>query len=350
VTVDGRKDLSFTIKNTGGGTLSGSVGAGAGAFTVVSGSGSYSLTGGQEKSVTVRFAPTATGEQQDTLTLGSSAGPDLTCTGTGTPVPLSVMVLVPAGEFTMGSTTGNPDEQPVHTVNIGAFYIDKYEVTNAQFQQFIDAGGYTTQAYWSAEGWAALLIMGRTEPYSWTSGTYHSGTAWPDFPVVGVSWFEAEAYANYAGKRLPTEAEWEKAARGTDQRTYPWGEGLDPSRANYFGSGNPFDGFSTPVGFYDGRLYPSTSFQTTDSPSPYGAYDMAGNVWEWVADWYQADYYSVSPLSDPPGPTSGVYRVLRGGAWHACAWPDYPRSARRFSVGPYGLDAFIGFRCAKTAP
>jgi formylglycine-generating enzyme required for sulfatase activity len=254
------------------------------------------------------------------------------------------MVFVPAGNFTMGSTAGYPSEQPVHTAYLNAFYIDKYEVTNAQFKSFIDAGGYTTQAFWSAAGWTARTSGGWTLPRYWAGGYYHSGREWPDFPAVGVSWYEAEAYANFAGKRLPTEAEWEKAARGTDQRTYPWGNILDGSRTNYVGSGDPYDDSSTPVGFYDGRLHPSPSFQTTDSPSPYGAYDMAGNVWEWVTDWYQENYYSVSPPSNPPGPLSGSYRVMRGGAWNFA--PDFLRSAYRLYSAPSDRGR-MGFRCAR---
>jgi formylglycine-generating enzyme required for sulfatase activity len=338
-------DQSFTIKNAGGGRLSGTVGAGSGAFTVMSGGGSYSLRAGQEWPVMVRFAPTAVGAQQYVLPLGSSACADPTCTGTGT---AGDMVFVPAGNFTMGSTEGYPGypgEQPAHTVYLDAFYIDKYEVTNAKFKSFIDAGGYTNEAFWSAAGWAAH----RTQPEYWSSGEYHSGPAWPDFPVVGISWYEAEAYAHFAGKRLPTEAEWEKAARGTDQRTYPWGTGLDGSRANYYGSGDPYDDSTTPVGFYDGRLHPSPPFQTTNSPSFYGAYDMAGNVWEWVADWYGETYYSVSPPSNPPGPLSGEYRVLRGGAWDFI--PSAVRSACRNGLNsPQHRGYYIGFRCARTLP
>jgi len=256
-------------------------------------------------------------------------------------------VFVPAGTFTMGSTVAS-NEQPVHTVFIDAFWIDEYEVTNAEFKQFMDAGGYTTQAFWSPAGWSQRQSSGWTQPLYWTTGYYHSGPAWPGFPVVGVSWYEAEAYANFVGKRLPTEAEWEKAARGADERTYPWGSSIDGGRANYWASGDPYDNNSTPVGFYDGRLHPSPLFQTTDSPSPYGAYDMAGNVSEWVADWYQSDYYSVSPSSNPPGPVSGSYRVLRGGAYIFGAVEL--RSACRYNIAPYGRNYYLGFRCARTLP
>ena len=254
------------------------------------------------------------------------------------------MVHVPAGNFTMGSTYSS-DEQPVHIVYLDAFYIDKYEVTNAEFEAFINAGGYNTQAFWSTAGWSARQSGGWTAPQYWQSGSYHSGPGWPGFPVVGVSWYEAEAYANFAGKRLPTEAEWEKAARGTDERTYPWGNSIDGSRANYNSSGDPYDG-STPVGFYDGRLYPNPPFQTTNSPGPYGAYDQAGNVLEWVNDWYSATYYSVSPASNPPGPVSGSSRVLRGGSWAHDA--TSLRCADRTTYDPTRRDTYIGFRCART--
>ena len=265
------------------------------------------------------------------LVLASSCSKKHPTAPTPDPTPAG-MVLVPAGNFTMGSTVGYAGEQPVHTVYLNAFYIDKYEVTNAQFKSFIDAGGYTNQAYWSAAGWSERTSGGWALPYYWTAGTYHSGPAWPNFPVNGVSWYEAEAYANFAGKRLPTEAEWEKAAGGTDQRTYPWGNSIDGSRANYWASGDPYDNNSTPAGFYDGRLHPSPLFQTTNSPSPYGAYDMAGNVWEWVADWYDANYYSVSPSSNPTGPLTGSSRVLRGGAWNS--YTTTLRSAYRYSDYP----------------
>jgi len=224
VTVGDSVETSFTITNVGEGTLSGSVGSGCGDFgdIIVLGTRGYLLGTGEQTRVTVRFRPSLEGMQLCNLSLGSSCT-DLMCTGTGVAAPLSgEMVAVPAGDFTMGSTAaGNSNELPVHTVYLNAFYIDKYEVTNAQFKSFIDAGGYTTQAFWSAAGWSARTSSSWTLPPYWTTGDYHSGPAWPDFPVVGISWYEAEAYAKFAGKRLPTEAEWEKAARGTDQRTYP---------------------------------------------------------------------------------------------------------------------------------
>jgi len=258
------------------------------------------------------------------------------------------MVFVPAGNFTMGSTNFGECEYPIHTVYLDAFYIDKYEVTNAQFKAFIDAGGYTTQAYWSPAGWS--WRFGRSEPAYWTSAGVNAGPGYPGFPVIGVSYYEAEAYAAFAGKRLPTEAEWEKGARGTDARTYPWGEAVDGGRANYYDSGDPYGpGGSTPVGFYDGTLYTNPPFQTIDSPSPFGAYDMAGNVAEWVRDWYNCNYYNSSPAANPPGPISGSERVVRGGMYNAPV--SYMTSSKRNYVQvPHAQDTTIGFRCARSGP
>jgi formylglycine-generating enzyme required for sulfatase activity len=258
------------------------------------------------------------------------------------------MVSVPAGNFTMGSAAGSSNQKPQHTVFLDAYYIDKFEVTNAEFEQFMAAGGYTMQAFWSDAGWSWRTGGGHTQPATWGSDANRCGPGWPGFPVNGVSWYEAEAYANFAGKRLPTEAEWEKVARGTDARSYPWGEGIDNSRANYSGSGDPYESGTTPVGFYDGRLHPSPPFQTTDSPSPYGAYDMAGNVWEWVRDWYSATYYGSSPDTNPPGPISGTSRVLRGGSWSDEA--SYLRCAQRYYNYPTSRYSYNGFRCARTGP
>ena len=178
------------------------------------------------------------------------------------------MVLVPAGPFEMGSTGGAADEQPVHTVELESFYIGMYEVAAAQYVAFLnaidgndDGEGHELLDLDDEEGNAQL---GR-------SGDVLTDQALADHPVVEVSWYGAQAYCGWAGLRLPTEAEWEKAARGTDGRTYPWGEGIDGSKANYLDSGDAFDGRTTPVG-----LFP-------DGASPYGALDMAGNVWEWVS-------------------------------------------------------------------
>jgi len=218
------------------------------------------------------------------------------------------MVLVPAGEFTMGSNDAD-DEKPPHRVYLDAFYIDKYETTNALYGRFMGATGRPAPLYWNDEKWNGAMQ-----------------------PVVSVTWHDANAYCQWAGKRLPTEAEWEKAARGTDGRKYPWGEQWDVSRAH---SDESKLGKTAPVGSYAGGV------------SPYGAYDMAGNVWEWVADRYAKDYYQRSPERNPRGSDSGTSRVLRGGSWFNL--PFSLRSSNRYFNSPDDRHGSIAFRCARGA-
>jgi len=195
-------------------------------------------------------------------------------------------------------------------VYLDAFWIDKTEVTNAQYRLCVQAGV------------CAIPI-----------GKYFDNSNYTDHPVVYVYWQDANNYCSWVGRCLPTEAEWEKAARGTDGRTYPWGEGLDCSKANYYWCGK-FNEIS-PVGYYP------------QGASPYGVLDMAGNVWEWVSDWFSSGYYNQSPSSNPQGPASGDTHGLRGGSWYSY---DYSMSsANRYN---YGLDRrynSIGFRCAMSA-
>lgn len=214
----------------------------------------------------------------------------------------SEMVLVPGGQSPIGSTT----------VFISSFAIDKYEVTNAEYKRFIDAGGYTTKAYWSESGWAAKVSGGWTAPANW--GSTYVGQSAPGFPVTGVSWYEAEAFANFVGKRLPTEAEWEKACRGSTNNRYAWGDTLDPRRVNYNGSGDPNEPNPTPVGYYNGTLY-FGGYQTIDSPSPFGAYDLMGNVSEWVRDAYSTTTPYPSSADNPTGAVVGGLHLFKGGSF-----------------------------------
>ena len=216
---------------------------------------------------------------------------------------------VPEGSFTMGSTTSDlgyyADEMPQHAVYLDAFYICKYEITNSQYKAFMDAGGYNNSAYWTAEGWTWCTNNNITQPEYWTSGEYNSGIAFPKCPVVGVNWYEAYAFCKWAGGRLPTEAQWEKAARHTDARFFAWGYTWDASKCNSDNNVSPDTfGYSSPVGYFP------------TGASYYDTYDMTGNVWEWCNDWYDSTYYSdPSANNNPLGPTTGINRVLRGGSW-----------------------------------
>ena len=244
------------------------------------------------------------------------------------PRPPSVptgMVFVPAGPFLMGSEEGREDEAPMREVYLDAFYIDKYEVTNAEYAKFLNAiGGYVGRC--EGHDCVDTKVENPDSHIIYQAGRYIAEVGYGDHPVITVSWYGAKAYCEHYSKRLPTEAEWEKAARGTDGRTYPWGNQFDPSRAN--------------VGYRVGDTTPVGSYPT--GASPYGAYDMAGNVWEWVDDWYRA-YPGSRYRSDFFG---SKYKVVRGGSWNhpprdaRCACRDVAHPARRILV--------VGFRCAKT--
>jgi formylglycine-generating enzyme required for sulfatase activity len=227
----------------------------------------------------------------------------------------------------------NPDEKPLHLVNLAAYWIDKTEVTNAMFARFVSATGYSTEienrgggAIWTGTTWS--FVSGS----SWKQPLGPSSTGQAEYPVVQVTWNDAAAYCGWLGRRLPTEAEWEKAARGEQARLYPWGNNPPESTlANY---GDLLGGIA-PVGNYPGGA------------SPYGALDMAGNVYEWVQDWYSDSYYSAAPADDPPGPASGSYKVLRGGSWQldAATLRAYAREVSRPNAG----NSNIGFRCASSS-
>ncbi len=223
------------------------------------------------------------------------------------------MVLVPAGEFTMGNSEGEADEQPAHLVYVDAFLLDKYEVTVKQYATFIRAKGIDAPSDWKT----------MNQP------TNHKR------PVVNVEWTDAAEYCKWIGKRLPTEAEWEKAARGTDDRLYPWGSDSPTSlQANFGKTKWNNHGALAPVGTLE------------NGKSPYGVYDMAGNVWEWVSDWYDNDYYKNSPSQNPTGPAMGESKVLRGGSWGSDA--QHLRSTLRYFHRGGHRHKDYGFRCAKT--
>jgi len=234
------------------------------------------------------------------------------------------MVLIPEGPFEMGTTESNTakkDETPVHRVYLKPFYIDRHEVTNRQYKKFIDTTGHPAPAV-KNKSWA--------RPYNWTNNTYPENRA--DYPVVMVSWHDACAYAKWAGKRLPTEAEWEKAARGGRvNMAYPFGNRLTFKQA----------GFNK--GYVRGKkLEPAGTYP----PDNFGLYDMAGNVWEWCSDWYAENYYSVSPANNPQGPDNGTYKVFRGGSW--INDKKFLRCAARGKNVPEYKSPALGFRCALT--
>jgi formylglycine-generating enzyme required for sulfatase activity/tRNA A-37 threonylcarbamoyl transferase component Bud32 len=236
-----------------------------------------------------------------------------------------VMVYVPGGEFEMGSPqdVGEAAEHPQHTVTLDAFWIDKYEVSNAQYRGCVQDGA-----------------CGAPMTCDWGEPTYEDASK-SDHPVVCVPWYGAEAYCAWAGGRLPTEAEWEKTARGADIRTYPWGNPFDGLRLNYCDQHCEYDHRDAEVDDGYARTAPGGSYPP--GASPYGALDMAGNVWEWVADWYDAGTYSRSAARNPTGPDSGGHRVLRGGSWDNT--PDMTRSAFRLTGSPDYRSGTFGFRC-----
>jgi formylglycine-generating enzyme required for sulfatase activity len=290
---------------------------------------------------TLTLTPTATATSTATITLTSIFTPTKTftttpkktrtpaappaCSSIGqtwiSPADGMEMVCVPAGEFLMGSASSDTefvarDEQPQHTVYLDAFWIDQTEVTNGMYQKCVNDG----------------VCSAPSDSSSSTRSSYYGNPAYADYPVIYVDWNDAKAYCEWAGRKLPSEAQWEKAARGTEGWIFPWGNNSPTSSLlNYFQKIRD----TTEVGSYP------------EGASPYGALDMAGNVWEWVGDWYDSYYYSNSPDSNPTGPASGTNRVLRGGSWFV-RWPEV-RAAYRYHDVPERRVSWLsgfGLRCA----
>lgn len=365
-------DLAFTISNTGSGTLTGTISVPSGPFSIISGGGPYALTAGQSRTVTVRYSPTVEGRDTCIVTTGNIACSKLTCAG------LAVdMVAIPPGTFTMGSDLGEGEEneRPEHTPNISLFHADKYEVTNARYAEALNwalahgevivVDNLTYGIVENPAGTVVFLDMDGSDGYisgnecriTFSSGRFGVEAGWEDHPVVYVTWYGAAAYCNWRsamaartpcyntttwdcnfsanGYRLPTEAEWEKAARGpTGKHTYPWGEGIDCNHCNY---ANEIDYcVATTVAVHSSGYSSGTSY--------YGLMHMAGNVSEWCNDWYDEFYYQTSPANDPRGPagpaTADEFKVMRSGSWYGdsaqvrCAyrWRNY-RSWRMSDVG-----------------
>ena len=239
-------------------------------------------------------------------------------------------VHVPAGWFTMGGNNGDSDERPVHRVYLKGYYISKYEVTNAQYCAFLNAYGNSYQ------GHKCIDIDDEDCQIYYSNGRYYVKSGYENYPVIEVTWYGAKAFCEYYGWRLPTEAEWEKAARGTDGRKYPWGNHDPYYNGKYYANYDPGDYDA------DGYEYTAPVGSYPHGASPYGCMDMAGNVWEWCNDWYDSDYYSRSPGRNPQGPSSGSRRVLRGGSWDGSA--GCIRCAYRYYYAPSDSWDCVGFR------
>ncbi len=276
------------------------------------------VSGAPSLNTVLRWQPDADGDFVIVAQAADRAGQrwrsaPLTLAVRGAAGPLGSMIQVPAGAFIMGNDAGNDDERPARLVRMPGFEIDRYEVTVGEFRAFVQATNYRTLAEQAGRPWHE----------TWRADEV--GTRF-DHPVRYVSWWDADKYCRWLGKRLPTEAEWEYAARGGDGRLYPWGNDFDPARV-------PGPDDTAPVGSVLGNL------------SPFGAYDMAGNVWEWVNDWYRPDYYAQGQDDNPQGPAQADQRVIRGSSFTNP--PQDLRTTRRIKDDPGSAHRDVGFRCAR---
>lgn len=260
----------------------------------------------------------------------------------------SKMIFIKGGEFSMGSDNGMPHESPVHKVSVKSFWMDEKEVTVAEFAEFVKATNYKTEA--EKFGWSGVFDLRqaewmRSDGATWKNPDGDGSVPNPNEPVTQISWNDANEFAKWAGKRLPTEAEWEFAARGgLDKNTYAWGNDLRPNGkpvANWWQGEFP-DKNTVEDGFLKRASVGSFA------PNGYGLYDMSGNVWEWTSDWYDENYYSKSPKENPKGAESGDVKVMRGGSW-MCAenfCSNYRVAGRSSATPDTGLNN-VGFRLAK---
>jgi formylglycine-generating enzyme required for sulfatase activity len=225
------------------------------------------------------------------------------------------MVLIPAGEFLMGAEDGLPDARPMHQTYLSSYWIDQYEVTNERYR--------------------ACVLSGVCSPPKDSQAFEDPRRA--QHPATNLTWSQARTFCQWAGRRLPTEAEWEKAARGTDGRRYPWGNSVEAVKGRLKGGDLRAGGNGTvPVG------------SQPETASPYGVFDLVGNVWEWVKDWYAEDFYTTAPSRDPQGPLRGSFRVLRGGDWSQSVL-ELRASYRGWDEMTY-WGPTLGFRCADDVP
>lgn len=275
------------------------------------------VNGRAQVNVVLIWQPAANGDVPVAARAIDRAGREATSPPLSVPVrgaegALGSMIQVPAGAFTMGDDAGQPDERPARVVQLPAYQIDRYEVTVGEFRGFVRATNHLTSA--EAEG----------RPTNETWRVDAVGARF-DRPVRYVSWWDADRYCRWRGKRLPSEAEWERAARGEDGRRFAWG--------NDFDAGRVAAGDTAPVGYF------------INNGSPVGAYDMSGNVWEWVNDWYRADYYGQADnTANPQGPQQADQRVIRGGSFSN--GPDDLRVTRRIKDDAGRANRDVGFRCA----